>query len=162
MKRNEIPTARFSNFQDLESALQYLDIIDHEIVIKASGLAAGKGVVLPNSKQEAIDTITDMMCNKKFGESGQEIVIEERLIGEEVSILAFCDGQTAVCMPAAQVLSSHFIFQPCRIINVLLIMMKDLTQVVWVRTLQHEFSLLPHPKSRHNAGILFRSIAFHL
>ena len=59
--------------------------------------------MLPNSREEARQTIIDMMKNNRFGSAGQEIVIEERLVGEEVSILAFCDGTTAVCMPAAQV-----------------------------------------------------------
>jgi phosphoribosylamine-glycine ligase len=117
MQRNCIPTARFANFHDIEAALQYLETVDYEVVIKvcvlssklhllfeqASGLAAGKGVVLPNSKEEAKNAVIDMMKNNKFGSAGDKIVIEERLVGEEVSILAFCDGKTSVCMPAAQV-----------------------------------------------------------
>lgn len=71
-------------------------------------MAAGKGVVLPNSKEEAKNTVIDLMKNNKFGSAGDEIVIEERLVGEEVSILAFCDGRTSVCMPAAQV---HLLLQ---------------------------------------------------
>lgn len=66
-------------------------------------MAAGKGVILPSTIDEAKQAVKDMMENNKFGIAGQEIVIEEKLIGEEVSILAFCDGHTAVCMPAAQV-----------------------------------------------------------
>jgi phosphoribosylamine--glycine ligase / phosphoribosylformylglycinamidine cyclo-ligase len=103
MQRNFIPTARFANFNNIEAALQYLETIDYEVVIKASGLAAGKGVVLPTSKEEARSAVIDMMKNNKFGSAGDQIVIEERLVGEEVSILAFCDGKTSICMPAAQV-----------------------------------------------------------
>mmetsp|Transcript_11305 Transcript_11305/g.17216 ORF Transcript_11305/g.17216 Transcript_11305/m.17216 type:complete len:689 (+) Transcript_11305:140-2206(+) len=102
MKRHGIPTAKFSSFDSVDLAIAYVNSVEHDIVIKVSGLAAGKGVIIPNSKEEAIQAVVDIMCNNKFGVAGKEIIIEEKLRGEEVSILAFCDGNSAVPMPAAQ------------------------------------------------------------
>ncbi len=102
MARYRIPTARYATFNQFEKAVHYLQSIDYPIVIKASGLAAGKGVVLPESLDEAKATLESMLVNKIFGDAGDEVVIEERLIGEEVSLMAFTDGETVVPMLAAQ------------------------------------------------------------
>ncbi|CAM9816164.1 unnamed protein product, partial [Choristocarpus tenellus] len=102
MTRNGIPTARYGNFTDFEAARAYVLAADHPVVVKASGLAAGKGVLIPTSKEEAVAALEEVMLQKKFGDGGDEVVIEEFLDGEEVSVLAFCDGKTALCMPGAQ------------------------------------------------------------
>lgn len=102
MQRHNIPTARYECFCDAEAALKYLDTIEHDIVIKASGLAAGKGVVLPTSKAEAQQVIKEFLTPGKFGISLPEIIIEEKLYGEEVSLLAFTDGKTIKAMPPAR------------------------------------------------------------
>lgn len=102
MQRHGIPTARFRNFTDLDLAVAHLESIDYPVVIKASGLAAGKGVVLPETAEEGVAELRAMMAEKRFGAAGEEVVIEERLFGEEISVMAFCDGRKAVLMPAAQ------------------------------------------------------------
>ncbi|MCL5610987.1 MAG: phosphoribosylamine--glycine ligase [Chloroflexi bacterium] len=102
MARHQIPTARYAAFAQFEDALTHLKKVDSPIVIKASGLAAGKGVILPESFDEGKATLEAILLNKTFGAAGSEILIEERLIGEEVSLMAFTDGQTVVPMPAAQ------------------------------------------------------------
>jgi len=102
MARHNIPTACYATFTNFDSAREYLTIIDYPIVIKASGLAAGKGVLLPETLQEAIDDLTRIMVNHEFGNAGDEVVIEERLYGQEVSLMAFTDGTTVVPMVSAQ------------------------------------------------------------
>jgi phosphoribosylamine--glycine ligase len=102
MARHHIPTARYAAFEKFEDALAYLEKIDYPVVIKASGLAAGKGVILPDSFDEAKGTLESMLVKKTFGAAGNEIVIEERLAGEEVSLMAFTDGETIAPMLAAQ------------------------------------------------------------
>ena len=102
MRRHNIPTARYQNFSHYEKAKQYLDTVDYNIVIKATGLAGGKGVVLPETKEEAYMELKEMMLEKKFKAAGDEVVIEERLEGEEISILSFCDGHTIKSLPPAQ------------------------------------------------------------
>ena len=102
MAKHSIPTAEFKNFNDFESAKKYLHAVSHKLVIKASGLAAGKGVILPESKEEAEAALRDIMLNKEFGAAGDEVVIEEFLEGEELSILSFCDGYTIKSLPPAQ------------------------------------------------------------
>ena len=102
MARHQIPTARYATFRHLEEAVQYLGSVDHPIVIKASGLAAGKGVILPETIDEAKVTLQSIFVEKAFGEAGDEIVIEERLMGQEVSLMAFTDGTTVVPMLPAQ------------------------------------------------------------
>lgn len=102
MSRNRIRTAKYSNFTKFEEAKAYLQSINHRVVVKASGLAAGKGVIIPQNKEESIEAAKEIMCDKSFGAAGSEIVVEEFLEGEEISLLAFCDGVTAVCMPGAQ------------------------------------------------------------
>jgi phosphoribosylamine---glycine ligase len=102
MTRHQIPTARYATFRHLEEAIQYLKAADHPIVIKASGLAAGKGVLLPETIDEAQATLKSILVDKAFGEAGDEVVIEERLTGQEVSLMAFADGTTVVPMIPAQ------------------------------------------------------------
>ncbi|CAH0486991.1 unnamed protein product [Peronospora farinosa] len=102
MRRNNIPTASYQNFTDYEKAKEYVDSIDHNIVVKASGIAAGKGVLIPTSKAEAHEALREVMLEKAFGSAGDEVVLEEFMTGEEVSLLAFCDGERVVCMPGVQ------------------------------------------------------------
>ncbi len=102
LKRHNIPTGDFATFTDFESAREYLRAQQSPIVIKASGLAAGKGVILPETTAEAEAALRRIMRDKQFGEAGDEVLIEERMAGPEVSVFAFCDGQTAVLMPPAQ------------------------------------------------------------
>lgn len=102
MDRHQIPTAQYRNCSDFESAKKYLDSVDHKVVIKASGLAAGKGVIIPETKEEALQALEEIMVKKEFGSAGDEVVIEEFLTGQELSILAFCDGYTILPLPAAQ------------------------------------------------------------
>jgi phosphoribosylamine--glycine ligase/phosphoribosylformylglycinamidine cyclo-ligase len=102
MKKHGIPTAAYRNFSDYGHAWKYLDEINHSVVIKASGLAAGKGVIIPTTKQEAQDALNLIMLDKEFGSSGDEVVIEEFLEGEELSILSFCDGYSIRSLPPAQ------------------------------------------------------------
>lgn len=102
MKRHAIPTAAYENFSDHALATKYLDSISHNVVIKASGLAAGKGVIIPQSKEEAHEALKDIMLNKEFGNAGDEVVVEEFLEGDELSILSFSDGKTIKSLPPAQ------------------------------------------------------------
>ncbi|HMB24801.1 MAG TPA: phosphoribosylamine--glycine ligase, partial [Anaerolineales bacterium] len=102
MKRHAIQTARYSTFTRFEEALAYVEKTDYPIVIKASGLAAGKGVILPASLESAGATLRSILVEKAFGEAGNEVIIEERLTGQEVSLMAFTDGETIVPMPPAQ------------------------------------------------------------
>ncbi len=98
MKKYNIPTAQYAVFTDLQKALDYLENAPIPTVIKADGLALGKGVVIATTKQEALDAVRSMMEDKIFGESGSQVVIEEFLTGPEVSVLAFTDGKTMVPM----------------------------------------------------------------
>ncbi|KAI9870253.1 MAG: Bifunctional purine biosynthetic protein ade1, partial [Pleopsidium flavum] len=102
MARHRIPTAEYENFNDYEAAKKYLDSLKHNVVLKASGLAAGKGVIIPSSKQEAHDALKNIMLKKEFGAAGNEVVIEEYLEGEELSFLTFSDGYTIKSLPPAQ------------------------------------------------------------
>lgn len=102
MTRHNIATARYATFKEFDEAVAYLDNVDYPVVIKASGLAAGKGVILPETLIEAKATLESILVNKAFGEAGNEVVIEERLSGEEVSLMAFTDGKTVVPMLPAQ------------------------------------------------------------
>ena len=94
MKKYGIPTARYEVFSDLQKALAYLETAPIPTVIKADGLALGKGVIIAATREEAKNAVTDMMANAKFGASGSTVVIEEFLTGPEVSVLAFTDGKT--------------------------------------------------------------------
>jgi phosphoribosylamine--glycine ligase len=102
MARHSIPTARFAVFSDYAGALAHLKSVDYPTVIKASGLAAGKGVIVPANLDEGVAALDQIMLDRTFGAAGDEVVIEERLAGPEASVLAFCDGETAALMPAAQ------------------------------------------------------------
>ena len=102
MSKHKIPTAEYENFSDYELAKAYLDKVTHKVVIKASGLAAGKGVILPSSQQEAYEALEQIMLKKEFGDAGDEVVIEEYLEGEELSFLSFSDGRTIKSLPPAQ------------------------------------------------------------
>ena len=98
MKKYGIPTARYETFTELDAALNYLDTQTAPIVVKASGLALGKGVIIAETIDDAKTAATEMMAEGKFGESGKCVVIEEFLTGPEVSVLAFTDGETMVPM----------------------------------------------------------------
>lgn len=98
MKKYSIPTAQYEVFTDVNKALEYIDKCDIPVVIKADGLALGKGVIIAQTKQEAANAVRSMMEDKMFGESGSNIVIEEFLTGPEVSVLSFTDGKTVVPM----------------------------------------------------------------
>ena len=98
MKKYGIPTAKYETFDDMQKALDYLETAPIPTVVKADGLALGKGVVIAMTRQEAKDAVVSMMQDKKFGASGERIVIEEFLEGPEVSVLAFTDGKSMVPM----------------------------------------------------------------
>lgn len=98
MKKYGIPTAEYEVFSDMEKALAYLETAPIPTVIKADGLALGKGVIIAMTRDEAKDAVKSMMQDKVFGESGSNIVIEEFLTGPEVSVLSFTDGKTVVPM----------------------------------------------------------------
>ena len=102
MKKHNIPTAAYENFSDYSKAREYLESVEYDIVIKASGLAAGKGVIIPKTKQEAHEALKEIMLEKEFGSAGDEVVIEEFLEGDELSILSFSDGYTIRSLPPAQ------------------------------------------------------------
>ena len=94
MKKYGIPTANYAVFTDMDAALAYVDKAPIPTVVKADGLALGKGVIIAQTRQQARDAVIDMMQNAKFGKSGATVVIEEFLQGPEVSVLAFTDGKT--------------------------------------------------------------------
>ncbi len=98
MKKYGIPTAAYEIFTDREAALAYLDTADLPIVIKADGLALGKGVIIAETREDARAAVDSMMLDKAFGKSGERVVIEEFLTGPEVSVLAFTDGTSVVPM----------------------------------------------------------------
>ena len=98
MKKYGIPTAAYETFSDMESAFKYLETCDMPIVIKADGLALGKGVIIAETLADAKDAVKSMMEDKVFGASGANVVIEEFLTGPEVSVLSFTDGKTLVPM----------------------------------------------------------------
>lgn len=102
MKKYGIPTADFSVFSSYEQAIRFVRGAPWPFVIKASGLASGKGVFLPSSVEEAESILGSLLKEEKLGEAGTEVIIEERLFGEEVSILGFCDGRHFSLMPPAQ------------------------------------------------------------
>ena len=102
MKRNNIPTAAFEVFDDPVKAKEYVNKIEHNVVIKADGLAAGKGVVVCSSKNEAEKAIDMMLVNKKFGDAGNNIIIEDRIDGIEASYIALSDGKIAIPMATSQ------------------------------------------------------------
>ncbi len=102
MARHGIPTARYAVFQRYAEAVEFLKRVDYPVVLKASGLAAGKGVIVPETNEEAGAALEAMMVHREFGAAGEEVVIEERLRGPEVSLMAFSDGRTVAPMIPAQ------------------------------------------------------------
>ena len=100
--KHNIPTAAYGNFTEIAPALAYLEEHPAPIVIKASGLAAGKGVIMAETQSEAITAVKDMLEGDAFGSSGKEIVIEETLYGEEASIHVIASGEDFVCLPPSQ------------------------------------------------------------
>ncbi|MBR4295245.1 MAG: phosphoribosylamine--glycine ligase [Clostridia bacterium] len=98
MKKYGIPTAEYKVFEDMDAALKYLESAPIPTVIKADGLALGKGVIIAGTREEALDAVRSMMQDKVFGKSGDRIVIEEFLTGPEVSVLSFTDGKSVVPM----------------------------------------------------------------
>ena len=102
MKRNNIPTARFEIFDDPQKAKEHLDSIDYDVVVKADGLAAGKGVIVCSNKEEAISAIETILTKKTFGDAGNKIIIEERIDGIEASFIALSDGKIAIPMASSQ------------------------------------------------------------
>lgn len=102
MARHNIPTANYRNFNEYEAAREYLEAVPYKVVLKASGLAGGKGVILPSSKEDSQRALRDIMLDKEFGAAGDEVVIEEYLEGEELSFLSFSDGYTIRSLPPAQ------------------------------------------------------------
>lgn len=102
MKKYNIPTAKYETFDDYNKALDYVKNGNFPVVLKADGLALGKGVLICNNLDEAVEGLNTLMVDKKFGASGSKVVIEEFLTGPEVSVLSFCDGNTVVPMVSAQ------------------------------------------------------------
>lgn len=102
MKKYNIPTAAYETFDSAEEAMKYLETSDYPIVLKADGLALGKGVLICNTKEEALDGVKSLMLDKQFGSAGNRIVIEEFMTGREVSVLSFVDGKTIKIMTSAQ------------------------------------------------------------
>lgn len=102
MKKYNIPTAAYENFDNAEDAIEYLKTAKMPIVLKADGLALGKGVLICNTLDEALEGVSTIMVNKKFGTAGNRIVIEEFMTGREVSVLSFVDGKTIKTMTSAQ------------------------------------------------------------
>ena len=98
MKKYNIPTAKYETFSDYEEAAKYVETCDIPVVLKADGLALGKGVLICMTREEAQDGLKEMMLDKKFGSAGSKVVVEEFLTGPEVSCLAFTDGKTIVPM----------------------------------------------------------------
>lgn len=103
MARHGIPTAAYRAFDDFEDAEEYAKNCDLPVVVKADGLALGKGVVICRTRQEVFDALKSVMVDLKFGENaGRKVVMEEFMTGREVTVLAFCDGKTLLPMPASQ------------------------------------------------------------
>jgi len=102
MKRNNIPTTRFEIFDDAQKAQDYVQSLDYNVVVKADGLAAGKGVIVCNSSEEAFSAIQTILVKKTFGDAGNRIIVEERIDGIEASYIALCDGETAIPMATSQ------------------------------------------------------------
>ena len=102
MKKYNIPTAAYENFDDAQAALEYLETCSYPTVLKADGLALGKGVLICNTKEEAVEGVQSIMLDKKFGSAGNKMVVEEFMTGREVSVLSFVDGKTIKIMTSAQ------------------------------------------------------------
>lgn len=103
MMMNNIPTSSYDVFTNIDNAISYVNDIGYQnCVIKASGLAGGKGVMIPESQYDAIQILKDMLIHKRFGNAGDKVIIEEKLYGTEVSVMGFCNGKDVWLMPQAQ------------------------------------------------------------
>jgi phosphoribosylamine---glycine ligase len=102
MKKAGIPTAEFATFSDAASAEDYIKKQDRPLVVKADGLAAGKGVMVCDSARQAVDAVEKIMVDKEFGQAGGRVVVEERLSGEEASFIAICDGKDIIPLASSQ------------------------------------------------------------
>ena len=102
MKKYDIPTAQYAVFDNSAGAIEYIKQNGAPIVIKADGLALGKGVTVAQTEEQAIDAVRQIMEDKVFGLAGAKVVIEECLVGPEMSVLVFCDGRDYKIMPSAQ------------------------------------------------------------
>lgn len=102
MQRWQIPTGQAEIFDDFDDAMRYMRAIDFVPVIKASGLAAGKGVIVPTTMEQAATAVREILLDRRFGDAGATLLVEEKLTGPEVSVLAFCDGHRARLLPTAQ------------------------------------------------------------
>jgi phosphoribosylamine--glycine ligase len=102
MKKYGIPTAAYETFDSSKMAIGYLESIDMPVAVKADGLALGKGAIMAHTLEEAIDAVNSIMNDRQFGDSGNHIVIEEYMVGREVTVLAFTDGKTIVPMVSSQ------------------------------------------------------------
>ena len=100
MEKYHIPTAAYGTFTDMDAALAYVEQQGAPIVVKADGLALGKGVIVAQTVDEAKEAVRSMMDGGKFGAAGTKVVIEECMTGPEVTVLAFCDGEHLLCMPS--------------------------------------------------------------
>ena len=102
LKRGNIPTAKYEVFTDSESAREFLETCDIPIVLKADGLAGGKGVIIANSREEALEALNSLMVEQKLGSAGDNLVIEEFLRGEEASFIVLCDGKSVIPLASSQ------------------------------------------------------------
>lgn len=102
MNKYQVPTAAYDVFTEVEPAVAFIDRVGVPIVVKADGLAAGKGVIIAHTREEAVGAVTDMLSGNAFGDAGSRVVIEEFLTGEEASFLAFTDGKNIIPLASAQ------------------------------------------------------------
>jgi len=102
LARHNIPTAAYGNFTDVDEAIAYIKKMGAPIVVKADGLAAGKGVILAQNEQEAIDAVNDMLAGNRFGDAGHRVVVEEFLTGEEASFIVMADGDHILPLATSQ------------------------------------------------------------
>ena len=102
MKKYGIPTAKYENFTDADKAIEYIKSSKFPIVLKADGLALGKGVLICNTLEEALQGVDTIMKDKKFGDAGNTMVVEEFMTGREVSVLSYVDGKTVKIMSSSQ------------------------------------------------------------
>ncbi|PID46080.1 MAG: phosphoribosylamine--glycine ligase [Proteobacteria bacterium] len=102
LSRHRIPTAAYGNFTEIDAAVDYIQSVGAPIVVKADGLAAGKGVIIAQTEQEAIDAVKDMLAGNAFGDAGHRVVIEEFLRGEEASFIVVSDGESSLPMASSQ------------------------------------------------------------
>ena len=160
LKRNNIPTATFEVFDDPIKAKEYVNKIGYNVVIKADGLAAGKGVIVCDSKDEAEKSVDMMLVDKKFGEAGSRIIIEERIDGIEASYIALSDGEIAIPMATSQDHKRVFdndkgpntggmgAYSPTPIID------KDISQKIQEKIIDKTISSL------RNEGIIFKGFLY--